>query len=379
MTRSIGETIKHYRKKCELTQEELAELLSVTSQAVSKWECESSLPDISQITPLSRILGISCDELLGADKLGDQRALCDFVNRVQSDMYDANGVLIVERMYSTYKMLSDKIYEYPNNAMLLSNTIELGLAIAYPQNDCYDADHADEIYADCVRFSKRIYNYSESTNDILRARYIMLLLHSARGNITAAREEAEHFPERADLILHNMMGTIAHLTCRHKDALESYERGLHYLIEAMLDTMVYVGCTLYLCERYNDAIFALEAAKHIIDAIFSKDVPRPPIHIRDSGDINLLLAECNIKLGDEDGVIRNIESALDYELIGRSYDGKFNSPLFEHVHPYPVGRTKRGNLEVLRRRIFEIELDEFAENERFKEIISRLDREISEA
>ncbi len=47
MSQSIGQTIKRLRKKRNLTQEELAEQLKVTSQAVSKWENETGMPDIS--------------------------------------------------------------------------------------------------------------------------------------------------------------------------------------------------------------------------------------------------------------------------------------------------------------------------------------------
>ena len=57
MTESIGKTIRRLRKERGLTQEELAERLNVTSQAVSKWESESGMPDISQIVPLASVFG----------------------------------------------------------------------------------------------------------------------------------------------------------------------------------------------------------------------------------------------------------------------------------------------------------------------------------
>ncbi len=59
MSQSIGQTIKNLRKEKNFTQEELAELLNVTSQAVSKWENETGMPDISQILPLANIFGVS--------------------------------------------------------------------------------------------------------------------------------------------------------------------------------------------------------------------------------------------------------------------------------------------------------------------------------
>lgn len=61
---TIGRTIRQYRKVCGLTQAQLAEKVGVSVQAVSKWETGAGFPDISQIVPLARALGISTDELL---------------------------------------------------------------------------------------------------------------------------------------------------------------------------------------------------------------------------------------------------------------------------------------------------------------------------
>lgn len=61
---TIGESIRHHRKKLNLTQAQLAERLSVTPQAVSKWESGAGLPDLSMAVPLARALGITTDELL---------------------------------------------------------------------------------------------------------------------------------------------------------------------------------------------------------------------------------------------------------------------------------------------------------------------------
>lgn len=62
---TIGERIKLLRKQKGMTQEKLAEQLCVSYQAVSKWECGLSCPDLSLIAPLTRLFGVSADELLG--------------------------------------------------------------------------------------------------------------------------------------------------------------------------------------------------------------------------------------------------------------------------------------------------------------------------
>lgn len=62
---NIGEVIKCRRQKRQMTQTELAELLRVTPQAVSRWEMGISYPDIAMIPLISEVLLVSADELLG--------------------------------------------------------------------------------------------------------------------------------------------------------------------------------------------------------------------------------------------------------------------------------------------------------------------------
>ena len=75
MGNTIGNNIKTYRKNKGFTQEELADLLNVTPQAVSKWESENSLPDVSMLIPLAQVLGVSTDALLGYDSLSENEAV----------------------------------------------------------------------------------------------------------------------------------------------------------------------------------------------------------------------------------------------------------------------------------------------------------------
>ena len=72
MYSNIGQTIKILRKERNLTQEELAEMIHVTSQAVSKWENEIGLPDITQIAPLAKALKVSADVLLDIDNENEE-------------------------------------------------------------------------------------------------------------------------------------------------------------------------------------------------------------------------------------------------------------------------------------------------------------------
>ncbi len=62
---TLGERIKYHRTRLHMTQEQLAERMGVSAQAVSKWEHNQSCPDISILPDLADLFGISVDELLG--------------------------------------------------------------------------------------------------------------------------------------------------------------------------------------------------------------------------------------------------------------------------------------------------------------------------
>ena len=63
----LGNKILTFRKKENITQEELAEKLNVTRQTISKWELEETSPDIKQAKELAQIFKVSLDELVDND------------------------------------------------------------------------------------------------------------------------------------------------------------------------------------------------------------------------------------------------------------------------------------------------------------------------
>lgn len=64
MDTTIGKRIASLRREKELKQDELAEMLNISPQAVSKWENNQTCPDISLLPRLAEILGVTVDELL---------------------------------------------------------------------------------------------------------------------------------------------------------------------------------------------------------------------------------------------------------------------------------------------------------------------------
>ena len=68
---SFSENLKQIRKEHHLSQEELAELLDVSRQAVSKWEQGMGYPEVEKLLLLSHKLNISLDALMSTENVSD--------------------------------------------------------------------------------------------------------------------------------------------------------------------------------------------------------------------------------------------------------------------------------------------------------------------
>ena len=73
--KTCGAFIRRCRTARGLSQQQLARMLHVTREAVSKWENGRGLPDISLLRPLAQALGVSVSELLGEPVERDENAL----------------------------------------------------------------------------------------------------------------------------------------------------------------------------------------------------------------------------------------------------------------------------------------------------------------
>lgn len=76
MENTLGKRIASLRKEKNLKQEDLAQMLNISPQAISKWENDLTCPDISILPELSKILNVSIDELLiGKKELNDVKLI----------------------------------------------------------------------------------------------------------------------------------------------------------------------------------------------------------------------------------------------------------------------------------------------------------------
>ena len=104
---NIGNQIKTLRLRKGVTQEAMAQHFGITAQAVSKWECGSSVPDIGMLPGLSAYFGVSIDELF---------ALSDEVRmeRIQNMLWDVRFLNPAD-VENERRFLLEKAQREPNN------------------------------------------------------------------------------------------------------------------------------------------------------------------------------------------------------------------------------------------------------------------------
>ena len=86
MEMTLGKRIAFLRKDKEFKQDELAEKLGVSAQAVSKWENDQTCPDITLLPELAKLLGVTVDELLSGKSEPKVRILPEAERKDIKDM-----------------------------------------------------------------------------------------------------------------------------------------------------------------------------------------------------------------------------------------------------------------------------------------------------
>lgn len=112
---NIGNKIKVLRKEKGVTQEELANSVGVSFQAVSKWENNIALPDITLLPMLAEYFGVSMDELFDFSLREAEAEIKKIVNEA-AEFRESDPT-------KSRRILEDGIKKHPGNDILLNNLL----------------------------------------------------------------------------------------------------------------------------------------------------------------------------------------------------------------------------------------------------------------
>ena len=204
-------SLRSLLQKCGNTQSELAEYLSISTQAVSKWCRGENMPDIMLLPKIASFLGVSVDELLGVGEIRKQEKLQEY--RKKSYELSCKGSVTenIELWRAAYA-------EFPKDM-----NVSEGLMYALCGAD--DEKYRDEALA----LGERILHSSTDERQRSGAVQILCLIHNKRGNKAKAKEYADMaahiFSCRDVLLMHILDG----------------EEGAEHNLQLMLDCLDIIG------------------------------------------------------------------------------------------------------------------------------------------
>lgn len=175
--KNIGEQIRALRKSRSMTQEQLAALLGLAPQSVSKWENQLTAPDITLLPVLAGVFGVSIDELFGYNQRETERAVMAICE--ESWKYRETDRL------KSREVLQEGLKRFPGNAVLLNN---------YLYTLDFETEN-DEIIRAATSLVEAV--EGEPRNDDVRYDALRFLAgaYGRKGEVDFARATIERIPE----------------------------------------------------------------------------------------------------------------------------------------------------------------------------------------
>ncbi len=311
---SFGTTIKKLRRNRDMTQEELAEVLSISPQAVSRWETDAAMPDISLLPSLCNFFGVTSDFLLGIDVVNRQQQIEKIIS--EADKLSFRGHLSEAR-----EVLDSGLKKYPDDYKILRS-----MMLNTFNQFCIEADEARK-----TAFSKETINLGERildgcTTDRIRmnAIQILCLTYPECGMRDKARELAMAMPficqsrECLLSIIETGEEKRRALMAESFNLIQQLERSI-----VTISTQEDDGEKLYSCEER----VALMAKIIVMIKMFFED--------GDYGYFNSSLQTAHImqaqnfsEISDGEKVLYNLAEAAKYTIGFMEF---FNSPDFVHT------------------------------------------------
>lgn len=188
MKLSIGENIKLSRKAKDITQEQLAEMLNVSSQSVSRWELGICYPDMVLLPMLAEIFEITVDKLLGVDNIAEKKKVDEYLNRFQVAINQG-------KIDECISIAREGIAEYPNNYALLN---KLMYALFVSGDDTGNIsnwkENMENYDAEITSLGERIMKYCPDQNIRLEAISRLAFNHCEQGRKEIGKQIYEMLP-----------------------------------------------------------------------------------------------------------------------------------------------------------------------------------------
>lgn len=188
MKLSVGENIKFLRKSKDITQEQLAEMLNVSCQSISRWELGVCYPDMELLPMLAEIFEITVDKLLGVDSIAEKKKVDGYINRFQIAISQG-------KIDECISIAREGVNEYPNNYALLNKLMYALFVSGDDTGNIADWKENSEKYdAEITSLGERIMKFCPDQNIRLEAIARLAFNHCEHGRKEIGRQIYENLP-----------------------------------------------------------------------------------------------------------------------------------------------------------------------------------------
>jgi transcriptional regulator with XRE-family HTH domain len=181
---NIGSKIRELRKKKGITQEGLASVLSVSPQAVSKWESGLTYPDMEMMPVIAGYFEVSMDILFDYDVREMKAKIEKITDEARKYFFDDTGKYI--------EIIQTALQEYPANEYLLCCLLD---AYEYALRDKDDTSHLDEM----IELSQKIIAESNDFFRVCGAKDVQAAAYLKKGDYQKAKEVLETLPQEYNI------------------------------------------------------------------------------------------------------------------------------------------------------------------------------------
>lgn len=326
MSDSIGKNIRRLRKDRNLTQEELAERLNVSAVAVSKWENNQSMPDISQIIPLARFFDITTDELFGLKSSDREEEILRLLKEIYT-LHDncpdgeegSTGLLILEK----YR---DAIRQFPGDSNLLTEACAFSSMFteynAEQIKELIGHEGLDGLVSECCRWAEQVVRYADSIPDILSAKDRLIEIAIRQKRWDDAHRLAAEFPRSH----HDLRGTkkadILWREGKTEEQRKQNSRDFSDMAEGLVHEAAMLGNSYMNAGEYENALVCYDFIRDFLDLLYGTEEYRPPF-IHEGYVLFRFPAYCLMKLGRDEEAIDRLEKSIPYEeTVFKNYNKK---------------------------------------------------------
>lgn len=235
----FGEKIKTLRKQKDISQEVLADYLGVTFQAVSKWETDTALPDVTLIPAIASFFGVTTDELFDYNRMETEQKVENLCNEAYK--------FRVSDPAKSEQILKDGLKKFPGNDVILNNLLYV---IDVPER-------AQEV----INLCKSLIESTDKYDVRLDALRILAGVYKTVGDYSRAKDTIESIPE----IYFSKLGVAAELL-EGEEKLESALKNRSVALGELLDMCVILADYYVAANEKDKAMIQLEAALKVYEA-----------------------------------------------------------------------------------------------------------------